>query len=67
MNQYEYFGPVMHFDMCIQKRWHGTTYAVSESKARNNLTFRCKKELDRAPNSRISLPGKIILVSGRGN
>ena len=34
MNQYAYDGPVMEFDTCVADRWKGSTYAVSENKAR---------------------------------
>lgn len=61
MNQYFYDGPVMEFDRCIASRWKASTYAVSESKARTNLAFRFKKDNRRLPNSKISLPGKIIM------
>lgn len=43
MNQYMYDGPVMNFGTCISDRWHGTTYAVSEKKARSNLAYQFKK------------------------
>ena len=36
MNQYTYDGPVMNFGTCISDQWHGTTYAVSEKKARSS-------------------------------
>ncbi len=62
MYRYEYCGPVMHFDKCIQRMWRGITYANSEDKARNNLTYQCKKELKKSPNTRISLPGQIVLA-----
>lgn len=57
--QYTYDGPVMMFDTCLVDRWHGTTYAESESKARSNLTYQFKKTTNRIAGSRIFLPGKI--------
>ena len=63
MNQYSYDGPVMEFDNCVMARWKASTYAVSEKKARNNLAYRCKKENNRVPNTKITLPGEIKLVS----
>lgn len=63
MNQYSYDGPVMEFDICVMTRWKASTYAVSEKKARNNLTYRFKKENNRVPNAKITLPGEIKLVS----
>ena len=44
MNQYLYDGPVMEFGTCISNRWQGTTYAVSERKARSNLVYQFKKK-----------------------
>lgn len=62
MNQYTYDGPVVAFDKCIVNRWRASTYAVSESKARSNLMYQFKKQNNRMPNCKISLPGKIIMV-----
>lgn len=62
MNKYSYNGPVMEFDRCVSNNWSGTTFAVSESKARSNLTYRYKKTHNKIPATRITLPGKIQLV-----
>lgn len=62
MNKYFYRGPVVKFDICIVDYWTGETMAVSESKARNNLAYKFKKENDLSPNAKISLPGKIKMV-----
>lgn len=59
---YEYAGPVMEFDNCIERNWTATTYAKSEKKAMSNLAYRYKKDHNRAPNAKITLPGKIVLV-----
>lgn len=63
MNQYTYDGPVVAFDKCIAHRWRASTYAVSESKARSNLMYQFKKQNNRMPNCKISLPGAIVMVS----
>lgn len=63
MNEYSYDGPVMEFDTCVARRWKASTYAVSEKKARSNLIYRFKKENNRLPNMRITLPGKVVLVN----
>lgn len=63
MNKYLYDGPVMEFETCIQHRWQATTYAVSEKKARSNLAFQYKRNTNRTANTKINLPGKIILAS----
>lgn len=44
MSLYYYDGPVMAFDQCVANHWTATTWAVSERKARSNLTYRFKKE-----------------------
>ena len=67
MNQYTYDGPVMAFGTCIATRWTASTYAISESKARSNLTYRFKKQFNKTPNTKISLPGKIVMVVGKEN
>lgn len=62
MNQYLYDGPVMMFDRCIADHWQGCTYAVSEKKAKSNLIYQFKKSNNRMPNTKVSLPGKIIRI-----
>lgn len=64
MNLYTYDGPVEAFGKCITHRWRASTYAVSESRARSNLMYQYKKQNNRMPNCKISLPGKIIMVVG---
>lgn len=63
MNQYVYEGPVLEFERPIANNWKASTYAPSESKARSNLAYRFKKSNNRVPNAKITLPGKIILVT----
>ena len=43
MNKYSYDGVVKEFDTIISNRWRGSTYAISEKKARNNLIYRYKR------------------------
>lgn len=62
MKQYSYDGPVMEFDKCIANRWKASTYAVSEKKARSNLTYQYKKRNNKLPNTMITLPGPLILI-----
>lgn len=62
MNQYSYRGPVMEFDRCVMDRFEASTAAVSERKALSNLTFQFKRRYSKPANSKISLPGKIVLV-----
>lgn len=60
--KYAYDGPVLIFDRRVANRWQCKTTAVSERKARNNLLYRWKKENGYAPNTKVSLPGKITIV-----
>lgn len=64
MDQYRYEGPVKEFDRIISENWKAETRAVSEEKARSNLTYRFKTMTGRAPRSKITLPGKIIKIEG---
>ena len=56
---YKYIGPVYEFSKCICPNWSATTWAESEKKARNNMTYQYKKEHGRADNAKLTLPGKI--------
>ena len=47
MQQYQYDGPVMRFDDCVQHRWKATTVAPTEAKAKSNLAYRYKKKRKR--------------------
>lgn len=60
MQQYQYDGPVMQFEDCVQPRWKASTVASTEAKAKNNLAYRYKKENGLTPNTKITLPGKLI-------
>lgn len=62
MNRYMYDGPVMEFETCVASRWRGSTYAVSEKKARSNLAYQFKKKNNRISGARITLPGKVKMV-----
>lgn len=57
--QYVYAGPVKEFDTIIAENWQGSTYAVSESKARSNLAYQYKKTHNKTADSKITLPGKL--------
>ena len=62
MERYRYSGPVKEFDRIISDNWTAETSAVSEAKARTNLSYRYKKQTGRAAASKITLPGKIIKI-----
>lgn len=66
MTKYVYDGPVMMFNTCIVNKWKGETTAVSESKARSNLTYQFKKQNGKLAGSNISLPGKITVNGAKG-
>lgn len=61
MNLYSYSGPVIEFNRPVANCWKAQTYANSEAKARSNLVYRFKRETGRVPQSKITLPGKIVL------
>ena len=63
MSTYMYIGPVMEFDRCIADRWVAYTTAVSKAKALSNLKYQFKKETNRVPGVKISLPGKLEVVA----
>lgn len=63
MSVYKYDGPVMEFDRCISNRWTGETTATSEKKAKSNLAYQFKTKNNRTTNSRITLPGKLVVIS----
>lgn len=60
--RYYYQGPVCEFDKVVDNNWYGETTAVSEKKARSNLTYQWKKQNNRMVNTKVSLPGKIEIV-----
>ena len=55
---YSYDGPVVLFDREIA-RWKGGTRAVSQAKARTNLCFQARRDLELPQRSPIQLPGRI--------
>lgn len=59
---YSYTGPVYIFDRMIVQDWPCQTHAVSEGRARANFEYRIKRDLGLLPNSKIKLPGKVVLV-----
>ena len=62
MSTYRYCGPVKEFDNIINNKWEATTHAFSEKKARNNLIYRYKREHGKSADSKITLPGEVIVV-----
>lgn len=64
MKLYSYDGPVLEFDRIIANHWKASTRAESEKKARCNLAYQFKQQYGRVPRSKISVPGKLIIVEG---
>lgn len=62
MPRYLYKGPVMEFDTLLTDKWEGETVAPSEKKARSNLTYQFKINNNHIAGTRITLPGKILLI-----
>lgn len=62
MNRYYYDGPVMVFDTCVTDHWKGETMATSEKKAKSNLAYQFKKSTNRMTATKVTLPGKIMIV-----
>lgn len=60
--EFEYSGPVMKFDICIERDWNAATWAPTKKKALNNLTYRYKRDHNMISNTKIELPGKLIEV-----
>lgn len=60
-NKYTYEGPVNEFGRCARSHWRAATFAVSSDKARSNLMFQYKKEHGLPINTKIDLPG-ILMV-----
>lgn len=63
MNRYCYNGPVLEFDTLVASNWTGETMAISEKKAKSNLAYQYKKKNNRILSTKITLPGKIVMIS----
>ena len=62
MTRYRYVGPVMEYGRCLQDRFEGETVAESPKKAKSNILYNWKRDNNRMPGSKITLPGKIIAM-----
>lgn len=61
--KYVYDGPVKEFGSIVSHRWKGETTAPSEAKAKSNLAYQFKKQNNKIPATKITLPGKVRKVS----
>lgn len=62
MPRYLYEGPVMEFEKMLVDNWKGETLAPSKGRAISNLKYQFKKNNNKLPGTKISLPGKLQLV-----
>lgn len=60
--EYSYDGPVLEFGRCVTDRWTASTCAETEKKARSNLAYRYKKQFNKVPNTKVDLPGELVVV-----
>lgn len=58
---YTYEGSVYELDRNVRSHWKAATYAVSSEKARSNLMFQYKKEHGLPINTKIDLPGVLMI------
>ena len=61
--KYRYDGPVLYFDKLVADHWKGETIAPSEQKARSNLSYQAKKQMNLIAGTNVKLPGKIKMVN----
>ncbi len=62
-HKYSYDGPVILFDKLVADHWKGETMALTESKARSNLAYQAKKQLNIIAGTRVKLPGEIKMIN----
>ena len=63
MHKYVYEGPVLLFDTVVASIWSGETMAPTAKKAKSNLSYQFKKQNNRLPGTRVTLPGEIKMVN----
>lgn len=61
---YKFEGAVFSYggntvDRCLERNWSGTTIAVSEAQARNNLTYQYKKEHNLPVDMKLFISGEV--------
>lgn len=55
-----YDGPVTRFGNIVTNRWHGSTLAVSEKQARQNLAYHFKMQFGFTANAKVELVGSLV-------
>ena len=53
----------MAFHQCLNPKWKASTVAVTETKAKANLAYQYKRRMGLSPQSKITLPGKVLPVA----
>lgn len=61
--KYMYDGPVLVFDTLVADHWKGETMAPNVRKARSNLSYQFKKQSNRMPGVKVTLPGEVKMVN----
>ena len=61
--KYMYDGPVLVFDTLVDDHWKGETMAPNARKARSNLSYQFKKQSNRMPGVKVTLPGEVKMVN----
>lgn len=61
--KYMYDGPVLVFNTLVADRWKGETMAPNARKARSNLSYQFKKQNNRMPGVKVTLPGEVKMVN----
>lgn len=62
-HKYVYEGPVVFFGKCVASNWKGETMAPSESKAKSNLSYQAKKQMNLIAGTNVKLPGEIKMIN----
>ena len=61
--KYMYDGPVLVFDTLVADHWKGETMGPNARKARSNLSYQFKKQSNRMPGVKVTLPGEVKMVN----
>lgn len=62
-HKYAYDGPIIVFDRLVADHWKGETLAPSKRKARSNLAYQAKQQMNLLACANVKLPGEIKTVN----
>lgn len=62
-HRYMYDGPVLEFNKLVAERWYGETSAPTIGRAKSNLSYQFKRQANKIPGTKITLPGEIKMVN----